>query len=38
MGPPLVLVVRRVVAPLGKYLPAKAVPAAVQKRLLFGLR
>ena len=38
MGPALILIVRRVVAPLGEHLPGKAVPAAVEQRLLFRLR
>ena len=38
VGPALVFVVVRVVPPLGEHLPRKAVPAAVEQRLLFGLR
>ena len=38
VGPALILIVGRVVAPFGEHLPAKAVPAAVQKRLLLRLR
>ena len=38
MGPALVFVAGRVVAPFGKHLPGKAVPAAVEQRLLFCFR
>ncbi len=37
MGPALVLIVGRVVPPLGEHLPLKAVPAAVEQGLLFPL-
>ena len=38
VGPALVLVVVRVVPPLGEHLPRKAVPVSVEQRLLLGLR
>ena len=38
MGPALVLIMGWVVAPLGKHLPGKAVPAAIEQRLLFRFR
>ena len=38
VGPALVLVMVRVVPPLGEHLPRKAVPVSVEQRLLFSLR
>ena len=38
MGPALILIVGRVVPPLGEHLPLKAVPAAVEQGLLFRFR
>ena len=38
MGPPLVLVVGRVVPPLGEHLAAEAVPVTVEQRLLLRFR
>ena len=38
MRPPLVLIVCWVVPPFGEHLPRKAVPTAIQQRLLFGFR
>nr|DAL39790.1 MAG TPA_asm: hypothetical protein [Caudoviricetes sp.] len=38
VGPPLVVVVGRVVPPFGEHLAGKAVPVAVKQRLLFGFR
>ena len=38
MSPALILIMRRVVAPFGEHLPGKAVPAAVEQRLLFRFR
>ena len=38
VGPPLVLVVGRVVPPFGEHLAAEAVPAAIEQRLLLRLR
>ena len=38
MRPPLILIVRRVVAPLGEHLPGKAVPVPQEQRLLLRLR
>ena len=35
MGPALVLIMPRVVPPLGEHLPAEAVPAAIEQGLLF---